>query len=345
MSVFGRISENFMSDLAYRICFKDLYDGTVYWDPWRGIDRRPELRKMLEPDIEKAYTLSTVGTIVPVYVDPEIIDLTKQKTPFLDVIRRVTNRGKAAVYNRITAKPSATWLAEDAALDESDTTYEQKTANIKFLYSVGRLTGPAVAASKEYINALQQEIKIHTEALRLKEEKTLLRGTTNSGDDTAIYDYNANGYDGILKQITTNITNNGGTTEISVAAIRDAIRQCIEHGGDPNLMVTDWRTFNKIKSLLQQNITYMDVSGTLNYGIKAINFDGIPIMPCRNMPNTAQKRVFLVLDTSVIEMRVLQDVVMEELARTNDSYKFMLKVYEVGIVKAEQFCAKIINLP
>jgi len=63
------------------------------------------------------------------------------------------------------------------------------------------------------------------------------------------------------------------------------------------------------------------------------------------MPNTAQKRVFLVLDMSVIELRVLQDVVMQELAVTNDSNKFMVKVYEVGICKAEQFCAKIINLP
>jgi len=340
---FAGVSDNFISDLAYRLTFKNLFDGTVYWDPWQGIDKRPELRKMLEPDIEKAYTLTTVGTIVPIYVDPEIVDLTKQKTPFLDTVRRVTNRGKAAVYNRITAKPSASWLAEDAALTESDTTYEQKTANIKFLYSVGRLTGPSIPASKEYINALQQEIKNHSVAVRLKEEKTLLRGTTNAGDDTAIYDYNANGYDGIIKQITTNTTNKGGG-EIDVATIRDAIRQCIENGGDPNLMVTDWRTFNKIKSLLQQNITYMDVSGTLNYGIQAINFDGIPIMPCRNMPNTSSKRVFLVLDMSVIELRVLQDLVMEELAKTNDSYKFMLKVYEVGIVKAEQFCAKVYNL-
>ncbi|RLC88147.1 MAG: phage major capsid protein [Chloroflexi bacterium] len=345
MASFGAISDNFLSDLAYELCFKGLHDGTVYYDMWRGVDRRPEIAKQLEADLEKAYTLSTVATIIPIYVDPEIIDLTKQKTPFLTTVRRVTNRGKAAVYNKLTAKPTAEWLAEDAALSESDTTYTQATANIKFLYSVGRLTGPAMAASKEYINALQQEIKVHTEALRLKEEKTLLRGTTNSGDDTAIYDYNANGYDGLLKQITTNVTNNSGTTEISVAAIRDAIRSAIENGGDPNLCVTDWRTFNKIKSLLQSSITYMDVSGTLNYGIQAINFDGIPIMPCRNMPNTAQKRVFLVLDMSVIELRVLQDVVMQELAVTNDSNKFMVKVYEVGICKAEQFCAKIINLP
>jgi hypothetical protein len=44
-----------------------------------------------------------------------------------------------------------------------------------------------------------------------------------------------------------------------------------------------------------------------------------------------------VLDTNVIEMRVLQDVSYEELAKTNDSVKFMLKCYETLVVKAPQF--------
>jgi hypothetical protein len=39
----------------------------------------------------------------------------------------------------------------------------------------------------------------------------------------------------------------------------------------------------------------------------------------------------------VIEMRVLQDISYEELAKTNDSVPFVLKLYEALVVKAPQF--------
>jgi hypothetical protein len=48
-------------------------------------------------------------------------------------------------------------------------------------------------------------------------------------------------------------------------------------------------------------------------------------------------RSVFVMDTNVIEMRVLQDVSYEELAKTNDSVKFMLKCYEALVCKAPQF--------
>ena len=42
-------------------------------------------------------------------------------------------------------------------------------------------------------------------------------------------------------------------------------------------------------------------------------------------------RKILIIDTDVIEARVLQDIVFERLAKTNDSDKFYLKVYETII--------------
>ena len=58
----------------------------------------------------------------------------------------------------------------------------------------------------------------------------------------------------------------------------------------------------------------------------------------------ANGRSLFVLDTNVIEMRVLQDVSYEELAKTNDSIKFMLKCYEVLVCKAPQFNHVIIDI-
>jgi len=50
------------------------------------------------------------------------------------------------------------------------------------------------------------------------------------------------------------------------------------------------------------------------------------------------------LDTDYIEMRVLQDVTYEKLAKTNDSNKFFLKIYEALVMKAPEFNAYIDNL-
>jgi len=47
---------------------------------------------------------------------------------------------------------------------------------------------------------------------------------------------------------------------------------------------------------------------------------------------------------SVVEMRVLQDLTYEDLAKTNDSEKFMLKIYEAFLIKATSFCSSITEI-
>jgi hypothetical protein len=43
-------------------------------------------------------------------------------------------------------------------------------------------------------------------------------------------------------------------------------------------------------------------------------------------------------------MRVMQDLTYEDLAKVNDSYKFMIKLYETLICTAEFFNADLYNL-
>jgi len=336
---FGTVSDTFLTEAVYRTSFGELWHETPYYDPWRGIDRRKELGVQ----IEKALNISSNSALIPVYVDPDIINLTRRNTPFLELLPRVTNRGKTADYNKITAIGSATWEAEDATLTEQDITTVRASTNIAFGYAVGRVTGPMVAASREYVDAMNLAIQNATLRLRLLEETTALRGSTNAGDDTDIYAVDTDGYDGLIKLITTNTTNAAGGT-ITISMLRDSIRSAIENNGNPNLIVTDYKTFNDLKSLLQDYVRYIDINTEIQFGIKGIEFDGIPVLPSRSMPNVANKRHLLVLDMSVIEMRVLQDLMYEDLAKTNDSRKFMVKVYEALVLKAEQFCAKIYNL-
>jgi hypothetical protein len=63
----------------------------------------------------------------------------------------------------------------------------------------------------------------------------------------------------------------------------------------------------------------------------------IPVLPSMFMSNVSGSKALYFLDMSVWEMRVLQDMVYERLAKTNDSDKFMLKIYECLICRAPAF--------
>lgn len=349
-------------------------------DNMRGYDMRKSIGDEIDPSgftIRKAlsttlstYSAGTLPVLIPVYVDPEIVDLTRRATPLVELIPRVTNYGKTADYNQITVVGSAQALGEDAALSEQNDTYVRKSVPIKYLYSVGRVTGPMFASSKQYlssggyVDALSLEVKNKTIALKRLEEAMILLGDSSSNwtepvNSTTIIA--ANSYDG-LYQLISNANSNGlggsssyrtdnAGASLTIAAIRTAIRTARTAGGEPNLIVCDYATYDVIKSLIQDQLRYVSTT-TIAWGITTVSFEGIPIIASRFLSTAAgsgsgvpaDARSLFVLDTNVIEMRVLQDVSYEELAKTNDSTKFMLKCYEALVVKAPQFNHVIIDV-
>jgi len=80
------------------------------------------------------------------------------------------------------------------------------------------------------------------------------------------------------------------------------------------------------------------------FGITAVTFEGVPIVTSLAMPTTTNSRELHLWDTSVSELRVLQDATFEELAKTEDSYKFMVKFYGALIIKHEAFCYRTYGL-
>jgi hypothetical protein len=70
----------------------------------------------------------------------------------------------------------------------------------------------------------------------------------------------------------------------------------------------------------------------------------IPCIPSMYLSNTSGAKQIFFLDMDYIEMRVLQDMTYEELAKTNDSQKFMLKIYECLIMRAPSFNSFVDNI-
>ena len=140
--------------------------------------------------------------MIPVYLSPLVVDQSRKRTPLVELIPRVTNLGLYADWNVITSKGAGFTAAEDAALAETNTTYERASTAIKFLYAVGRITGPTQAAMPSYMlegfqpqggglgnsafsnvgapNAKQQEVLIKARELRELEENLIINGDAST---------------------------------------------------------------------------------------------------------------------------------------------------------------------
>jgi len=179
------------AEVAFRNSFGyNMKHGSVYSDPagWRGLAvdlKSSGLGAEMEVQM-KAMSTTTGGAgtagyaMIPIYVDPRITDTTRKYTPIVELMPRVANMGTTADYNQLTAKGGAVFAAEDAALTETNDTYDRASTAIKYLYSIGRVTGPSQAAFPAYTlggftqsaapTAKQLEVVVKTRALRELEE-------------------------------------------------------------------------------------------------------------------------------------------------------------------------------
>lgn len=362
-----------MSNANYAVSFLDLPDQTIYSNP-SGVQLKGQYNGMtsVEAIKEKHHSLAlkaltteaggagTAGfAMVPVYVDPRIVDVTRKQTPLVEIIPRVTNQGMFADYNRITAKGGAVTAAEDAALTETTTTFDRQSTKIKFIYAVGRVTGPSIAAMPSWIlgglqptggavgsftdqnaiNAKQTEVLVKTREIREKEEDLILNG------DTAV---DATEFDGIIKLMGATNTVDKNTSALTLDDITTAIQNAFDDGGRPNIAVCSSSVFSDLLGLLTAKIGYLQPTQEVFWGFSTIvlntSVGQVPVVQSRFMSNTSGSKAIYFLDLSVVEMRVLQDLTYQDLAMTNDSEKFMLKVYEALIIKNTAFCSSITEI-
>ena len=350
---------------AYEQSFGNLPNKTVYQDAaglksGSVIDMRENVKGAFNVGL-KAQTVTSGGAgtagyaMIPVYVDPRVIDTTRKYTPVVELIPRVTNQGMYADYNTITAKGGAFTAAEDASLSETNTTYDRASTAIKFIYAVGRVTGPSIAAQPSYVlagmmpgagatgpfsdqsgaNALQQEVLVKTREIREKEESLIINGNTTTATE----------FSGIVTLMSTTNTVAKGTTALGLNDVNTAIQYAFDDGGRPNLAICSSGVYEDLIGLLTQKIGYMKAEAQVFWGFTTIVLHtmvgDVPVIPSMYLSNVSGSKAMYFLDMSVVEMRVLQDMTYQELAITNDSRKFMLKIYETLIIKNTEFCSSI----
>lgn len=312
----------------------------------------------------------TIQALIPIFIDPRIVDISRQQTPLVELFPRVSNQGIVASYVRVTAKSFATTQLEDGALADGNATREQVNKNIKYLYSVGRVTGPAQAAIPAYVlqgfsptgsglggnafsdssapNAMQQEVLLAARDLKELEENLIVNGNSTT---SVAGGPNGSEFDGfVVLQSTTNQRDLLGQP-LTYDDIEASVKDAFVDGGQPNLCIGSPSAVEALRAIMIDSfrINPGDNATELSFGITAqvvlqTIVGRIPVIPSRFLSDTAAQRSMYFLDMDYIEMRVLLDMSFQELAQVNDSRKFMLKIYETLIVRAPEFNSFIDNI-
>lgn len=358
---------------AYQHSFGILPTESCYYNPFKEIDQRPGLKDINEAGMKsiqmKALGPETGGAgtagyaLVPVYVDQRIVDQSRKYTPLVEIIPRVTNQGLTADYNKVTAKGGGFTAHPDAAMNETDDTYDRVSKPIKFLYSVGRVLGQMQAAMPSYMmegfqaagsgigptsfapagapNAKQLEVLMKARAMKELEEELIVNGSVAS-DSTQ--------FDGIVIQQGTENKTDLNTADLTWDDIENTIQAAYDDSGRPSLGVASSAVVTDIRKLMIDQFRYtpadFGAGNTLPFGVPgAVVIQSmvgpIPIIPSQYLSNTSGSKSIYFLDMDYVEMRVLQDMTYEDLAHTNDSNKFMLKIYECLLLRAVTFNAWI----
>lgn len=347
-----------------------VYKDAIGFKSGRTVDLRPQLKSawVASPQFKALATTSgSTGTagqaMIPVFVDPSIVDQERRETPVREIVPRVTNLGITADWNERTTAGGASSKLEDAALSDNTDTYARLSKSIKYYYSIGRTTGPIQAAmppgafeaytTTNFPNAKQLELAARTNDLAVREEIDIISGNPG-GTYTSMTTNTDTGYDansvlsssqyGIKSQISDENQTDQAGAAITLDAVNDMINLCWEDGGRPSILLTDGRVLTDIKALMVQQLRIAPTTEAA-WGFQTVAFQSsmgtLPMIQSQNVRATAGDgsgtlygaKSIMALDMAHIENRILQDYTYEPLAKTNDSDKFMVKYYGCVIVK------------
>lgn len=328
------------SDLNVEKAFNDSFEGGVvnisddefggssfkYYDPIAKLNMSEAMNKA-NAQLQKASIdtqtggAGTAGTaLVPVYPDPSIVDRTVRETPLRAVYPRRAVKGLTYDYIPKSAQGEAAWAAENAAIADQEDTYSRVSVPIKFLYGKGRISGPAIAAMRGFIDPTQLDLASKTKAIREAEEDAIINGDASTTPAEP---------NGLIVGITTNTTDLSSALP-TLAQIRAEFTTSFNANGNIDLAVTDASTHAHIKGLLQdiQRIVKNPSEGMLGFGIPdAFEFDGVMFMKSKFMPRTANAKRILFLDMRYLFMAVLQELTFEMKINENDNEPYLLKEY------------------
>jgi hypothetical protein len=323
---------------------------------------RDELTKIhtdSNEEIRKAMTMGTSGStgsnLMHVIADEGVTYLYKRPYPIQALIPTEANKGRQALWDVVGPYEfgQAVFGTEDQAFTETDITTHNRSAFIKFLYSVGRITKAAQFAGLAQVPARDMiaiRIDAAQDALRALRERRMLGVTSDVTSTTNLYQAaSTNEYQGLYELITTNtssgatpqnwVTSGGATYDQIMADLDESYRNMVKMAMEPNLAICDYRTFGIIRRGLMEYFRTEPikefVQGVSKIQLVFPNSGGLPLVPHPFLPMGATYGSIFLLDTRLIARRTLWQDLYEELAKINLSQKFVISAAETLIDKSD----------
>lgn len=271
-------------------------------------------------DIERALSTSVASTgayLLPEVVDPVIRDYVAKATPVLSVVTRVNWPTQTYYIRKRSGLPTAAFSTDGGSLPSaSSSTYAKVAKTVKYLYTRGEVTGPLIAAAGGVVNALQEEIRVHSGVIAER-----LATAICVGDGTE--DSNA-GIVGIKNQINASTPGDeGGTTTASGALTLAMIDKALDDTkGEADVIMTSRAVRRKINALLQGQQRFLD-RVEVGAGFRVLSYDGVPIVT----DDHYEEDEILFFRRADAKLIVNQDFTMEMLAKTKDAEDFYIKGY------------------
>jgi len=237
-------------------------------------------------------------------------------------VDELTDHGEAERYFEpgTNAGTKETW----AENDDSYTTYSydvvpygRQTAVTDFL----QLAASTLRSSR----SLTEEALVRS--VRHYEEAQAIQGT---GSVTGIGGNDADGFDGLFDlAASANLTDEGGSGTLGESKVRSDTRTLRRNGADYDDLVgvTDHKTFEDLKDSVDDFVRYQSPGDELNFGFRALNVDGAPVVESHGAPDVDGGRLFALVDMSTVVLAMLQDATLHPLARTTPEEDVAVDAY------------------
>lgn len=291
------------------------------------------VRKAAEEVVSKAADSSSFS--LPIFVSPDVTITEQKQTPFADMVARVAVQESTYKTDELTEHGAVERFHEpgsnggtDETWAENDDTYAtheyevvpygRQTAVTDFL----QLATSTLRSSR----SLTEEALVRS--VRHYEEAQMIQGT---GSVTNIGGNDPNGFDGLFDLANSdNLTDEQGST-IDETKVRSDIRTLRRAGADYDDIVgfTDHKTFEDLKDSVDDFVRYQSPGEELNFGFRALNIDGVPVLESHGAPDVDGSRLFAMADMSTVVMAMLQDTTLHPLARTTPQEDVAVDAYGV----------------
>lgn len=293
-----------------------------------------EIREAAKQAVAKA--ADTTNFSLPIFVSPDVTITDREQTPVADMIARVatdeavyktdelTEHGDVERYYEpgTNSGNSETWVQNEdtyATHSYDIVPYGRQTAVTDFLQLATNTLRSSRSLTEE---ALVRSVRHYEEAQAIQGQGTV---AGIGGNDP-------NGFRGLFDLAAgSNLTDEGGAGTLDESKVRSDIRTLRRAGADYDdiVAVTDHKSFEDLKDSVDDFVRYQSPGDELNFGFRALNVDGVPIVESHGCPDSSGSRLFIMADMSTVVMAMLQDTTLHPLARTTPQEDVAVDAYGV----------------